>query len=397
MSNILLDLHWFNIPELPEKTVSVENPFIFNLLKLTEIPDSYVFIYMGNRTITELDNISHSTNVVNLLNDKGIHFFLYEPLCAYSSKLDRDSFYLEFNNTENLLDIRSEELDSILDYIKRNNLTNVTVHTCDYNSEKAFPYYNEYMNLICDDLFIKTYVIHKDVFHKRKIERKIICSNWRFTSHRYLISSFLSTSKHSFLSWSFKTDHQDFLKRLWFNFEKWKYDEPDLYQRILLGFKKLNHSGPFCLDNRTRTFSNPENIYPSSGKSLSMNPESNSLEPYYKHSFCAVVTESRFAQPSSNYSEKVYHPIRYKNPFILVAPPHTLEYLKKNGFKTFSNFWDESYDEVEHHEARLLKIFKLLEWIESQSLTDLISLYNEMASVLEHNYNTLTEKTLKRY
>ena len=30
------------------------------------------------------------------------------------------------------------------------------------------------------------------------------------------------------------------------------------------------------------------------------------IEKYYKDIFCAVITESRFAQPTANYSEKVF-------------------------------------------------------------------------------------------
>ena len=50
---------------------------------------------------------------------------------------------------------------------------------------------------------------------------------------------------------------------------------------------------------------------------------------YYKNSFCEVVCETRFAQPTGNFSEKTIRPMHFHRPFVLVAPPHTLKYLKE--------------------------------------------------------------------
>ena len=48
------------------------------------------------------------------------------------------------------------------------------------------------------------------------------------------------------------------------------------------------------------------------------------LKKFYSDVFVDIVTESRFAQPTANYSEKELQPIFYKKPFILVGPPKTL-------------------------------------------------------------------------
>jgi len=79
------------------------------------------------------------------------------------------------------------------------------------------------------------------------------------------------------------------------------------------------------------------------------------LKIFYNDCFVDIVTESRYAQPTGNYSEKVYQPMFHKKPFVLVAPPHTLRYLKEQGFKTFDKFWDESYDKEENHQERIFK------------------------------------------
>jgi hypothetical protein len=98
------------------------------------------------------------------------------------------------------------------------------------------------------------------------------------------------------------------------------------------------------------------------------------------------VTESRFAQPTSNYSEKAYQAMFYRKPFIMVAPPHTLEYMKTHGFQTFSEFWDESYDTETNHEKRLLMIFELIDYINGKSIEELRVMYEQMMPIIEHNF-----------
>jgi DNA-binding ferritin-like protein len=51
-------------------------------------------------------------------------------------------------------------------------------------------------------------------------------------------------------------------------------------------------------------------------------------------------------------------------PFIEVSSPHTLQYLKDLGFKTFHHFWDESYDEIENHTDRFIKICELITYLD---------------------------------
>jgi hypothetical protein len=78
-------------------------------------------------------------------------------------------------------------------------------------------------------------------------------------------------------------------------------------------------------------------------------------------------------------------------PFILVAPPHSLEYMKKLGFKTFDKFWDESYDQEDNHQTRLLKILDLIDYIDSKSIHELTIMYSAMQETIEHNFLVLSK------
>lgn len=82
----------------------------------------------------------------------------------------------------------------------------------------------------------------------------------------------------------------------------------------------------------------------------------------------------------------------YKKPFIMVGPPHTLKYMKEHGFKTFDEFWDESYDTCIDHEKRIFSIFALIEKLNAMSFEELAVMYTNMERVLEHNRTLLLKK-----
>lgn len=112
-------------------------------------------------------------------------------------------------------------------------------------------------------------------------------------------------------------------------------------------------------------------------------------QSYYKQSLISVVTETFFIENIIFNTEKIWNPISYKHPFILVAAPRSLKYLKKLGYKTFSEFWDESYDEIDDHSARLYEIVKLCKDIDSWSEEKRRKFFHESMYITEHNYNLL--------
>ena len=72
-------------------------------------------------------------------------------------------------------------------------------------------------------------------------------------------------------------------------------------------------------------------------------------------------------------------------PFIMVGPPGNLEYMRKWGFQTFSDYWDESYDIEECHHKRLAKIFELINWLGNMSIEELRELYEKMLPTVMFN------------
>ena len=62
-------------------------------------------------------------------------------------------------------------------------------------------------------------------------------------------------------------------------------------------------------------------------------------------SFLHVVSETVW-QDKIHFTEKVFKPIVMHQPFVVLQAPGSLEYLRSYGFKTFGDFWDESYDRI---------------------------------------------------
>lgn len=413
-------LHWYNVPGLTTKKESLFSPEMACMKEQMNKSTPY-YIYMYNQEIQELATLIHSPEDIKHLNDVGIDIYLYEPICSYREgdsqfyppfgTIHTLSFYSEFHVSHNddTSKFRAKELDSIEKYIDNNNLTNVTVRTCDYNIEQYYTYYNDKMHLKTDDIFVKYFDLREfqdldddGQEYMGNFTRRFVNLNWRYAPHRQLIAAYLANQAETCnLSWLFKADMALVSEEPWYSLHNWSTEYPDIFDKMITGFNRLNAGAPWTIDipakeatpvghKYFKTFF-PNNVI-FDAKVNEQGDNTDRLKMVYYDVFCDVVAESRFAQPTSNYSEKVYRAMFYKKPFIMVGPPHTLRYMHESGFKTFGDFWDESYDLMEDHEPRLFAIFKLIDKINSMSIEELKSLYDKMIPILDHNRKTLLEK-----
>jgi hypothetical protein len=65
--------------------------------------------------------------------------------------------------------------------------------------------------------------------------------------------------------------------------------------------------------------------------------------------------------------------------------------LKRLGFKTFSDFWDESYDEIENPKDRYLKIRKLILELNNKTIEELNLLYKSLKHICIYNNTHFNE------
>jgi hypothetical protein len=100
-----------------------------------------------------------------------------------------------------------------------------------------------------------------------------------------------------------------------------------------------------------------------------------------------IVTETNFYDEKLHLTEKIFKPIAIKRPFILVAAPKNLEYLKSYGFLTFDRWIDESYDLEEDPDIRLNMIVNEIDKLCRLSQHELDIMHEEMQSILEYNHH----------
>jgi len=382
-------------------------------------PDVHTLVYNANMNILALDQIEHTKSDIEKLNTNGLDIWLFEPLCGYYVddpaaphwNKHNAGFYSEFtpqvHPEENLY--RARELDSIRDYALKWNLTNVRVHTGDYEADRFFPFYADTIKVLTDDLFLRALSLFDnfDISAKTRFKTRFICTTWRWTPVRQLVNGLLA-NKSAMLSWTFKADADVLDDNLWA-----KDISADLKAAYLEGLAVLNDQVPLTIDLPVSKYlpitRDPGDHYPKIDnqesewynpviKDHEFNPV---LNQAYRDCFMAVVVESRYAQPTANLSEKFQHAVKYKTPFLLVGPPRSLEYLRSLGYRTFSDWWDEDYDEIEDHAERLAKIYEIISWIESLSMTELFEMYKQMIPILEHNLRVAAKqsrwKKLMRY
>lgn len=88
-------------------------------------------------------------------------------------------------------------------------------------------------------------------------------------------------------------------------------------------------------------------------------------------------------------TEKTAKAVASNMPFVIIGASGLLKRLHKLGFKTFGDFWDESYDDIEDYNERLEKIKEIIKWVASKNLDELKDIYNQMIRIFEHNKTIL--------
>jgi ribosomal protein S17E len=107
-----------------------------------------------------------------------------------------------------------------------------------------------------------------------------------------------------------------------------------------------------------------------------------------------IVTETLVKGDAHNLflTEKTFKPISLQMPFIVIGQPGTLSRLKELGYKTFGDFWDESYDQEFDPLFRMNKICNLVEDLSKLSTKELRSIVINTESILKHNIDLLKSR-----
>lgn len=398
----------YNLPKHKTESCGVHIVDCFSSLKSLKIDrmhskEQAIIIQMPFGKIDFYDNYNLSQEDIERVNRYGLYIYLNEPVNSYRKDSLDDYMFAELPSDVDIEKLRAYELDVIHKFVCRNNLSKVTVRTCDYNLNKYYAKQYPNFKIECWDIFVVLQtrdMCFSDIryYSNKTITNRFISATWRYSGARLVINSILM-HHDNMMSWFFESEFDQLKDIEWLNLN----DKCDLMSKIETGTRLLHDRAPLCLDIKTINPTPRGEILPQNTNQefinhpLYVNEQNEPLFEFYQNTFVDVVSESRYAQPSANFSEKILRPIKFCTPFILCAPPKTLEYIKKCGFKTYDLWWDESYDDEENHYERLKKINAIIEYISTLSYDELNDIYQEMLPTIKYNFRHLRRISSTHY
>jgi hypothetical protein len=109
---------------------------------------------------------------------------------------------------------------------------------------------------------------------------------------------------------------------------------------------------------------------------------------WYDSTYFSLVTETHVEKVDMFVTEKTFKPMAFYHPFVIVAQPGHLQFLRNNGFETFGNLFDESYDDIKDWLPRLIAVINTVKNF-NQSPHNQLTLQK-----LEHNHNQFYDQSL---
>lgn len=356
------------------------------------------FYFSGTHDISQLDFFMSLQKCNKIVKNDNVDFFFFEPLTHYLSTaiLPYRPHILRSNNSVyDRKHIRSYELDSISKWVKKYKIKNLTVYCTDYGSEKYYKSVYTNLNLKFIDVFSISVFEEYNLFQKAykresvnyevPITKKLIAPAWRYDPSRHFILSFLAEKnllENNNVSFLHKVSNEEMMEVMWFNWKEFEFKYEGFSSLLLSGNEKLSKLVPLTLN-----VENPKVIHGANGKSKSGSNQvvDHNISEKYKESFLSIVMESRVTQPWPNISEKTINAIINNRPFVIAGAPGVLAMLKDMGFKTFHEFWDESYDMIEAHDDRMIAVCNLIDSICKKSIEEMRDMHKGMSHILKHN------------
>lgn len=124
--------------------------------------------------------------------------------------------------------------------------------------------------------------------------------------------------------------------------------------------------------------------------------EINAAEKYnfnfYKDSLISFVTETKFDEGVVFPTEKIYKPIAFGHPMILLASAGTLKFIKELGFRIDWCGIDPSYNDIIDHKKRFIETHKVLEWWINLSREEKNKRILDSEETIIHNFNLIRKQ-----
>lgn len=223
----------------------------------------------------------------------------------------------------------------------------------------------------------------EELYNSKNRSKKCLIYNRRVAPHRVILLSLLKTDdllqncEYSLdLSlWDYGIDNMGLELSNGTDYDGVSYIEDKHYKsKMIGGFFKLSKTPKNIID-----YDNINNVW---GFGFEQK------EPYM-NTYFSVITETLFYEHGHYISEKTFKGIAHLHPFVILGKPGIIRQLKKWGFKTFSDYWDESYDDIENNSERMIKVYNIVKSLIQKSNEEWDQLTEKLIPILNHNRNHL--------
>tara|TARA_R110000782_G_scaffold82936_2_gene162932 strand:- start:3775 stop:5100 length:1326 start_codon:yes stop_codon:yes gene_type:complete len=321
--------------------------------------DKHIFKYISPRVIDEVRD-----NKCKIIINYGYEGFgkktnggdtiLYKPLLDRLHEL-LDEYKIPHNNVV-YLDANLMLDDIVLD-------TKINYFSYEYTALdwERFTVMHPNMSFHGNSVSQKNLKRWKD--SQSKIRKKFFLSFNRLPK-QHRVDLVLSLEKYNFLSKGYVSfpEEKDFWKFETYNGELKPYED-SLFSKLPLKIDNIQ------LDKKKWSYEKFDNRF-------------------YLNSYFQIVAENQFTdyEDQLQFTEKTWKPITNFQPFILLGERYQLKKLKERGFKTFSPFIDESYDEVLDTKERFSMIEIEINKLCNRPIEEIHDWYWSIEQDLRHNY-----------
>lgn len=170
------------------------------------------------------------------------------------------------------------------------------------------------------------------------------------------------------------------------------FDIKNDYNKPFIGLDDiLRNLNQHCLPNEiVKLLEQSPLLGPDIPKYPILTPEHHNIAKIYDQFFLEIICETYCLGNTFFPTEKTWRPLANRKPFIIYGPRDYYHNLKKLGFRTFSNWWDEGFTNDDHI-TQIEQILKIIDTIAAFDQSQLEALHIDMQETLEHNYQRMRE------
>lgn len=289
-------------------------------------------------------------------------------------------------------------LDFLTDYYNFFNdlgisFNNIIFGVANYNTVKNYKTHKKYKKNTFEFFFLNFFILSSMFLpnqyflpniNMNKKQHKILSLNRIPKLHRALLALFLYTHKDTLnplfsLPGNKSTETGINMIIIMDNIKKNINVIPEKYrEKLLANIDNMINDMPFVID-RSDFDTNFYNIH---------------SKEMYENSYFNLVNETLFYEKELFLSEKIFKPILNYQPFIIAGSAGILNSLRKVGFETFPELFDESYDLIDDNTDRIEKIMDILLHLANTPIETIHKRYIDQTDKLIYNKKLITESNI---